>query len=396
MPTTDEYWALPDGISEALPAEAWRLESLRRDLLDLYATWGYQLVMPPLVEYMQSLSTGLGSNLDVQTFKVTDQLTGRMMGIRADMTPQIARIDAHKLKTDHPNRLCYLGSVLHTRAFHGDGSRSPLQVGAELFGHAGLDSDLEVISLLLATLARCEISEVMLDIGHVGIFRGLVAQAGLSTAHEQDFFDMLERKSLPEIDAWLANSDLSADMRQMLQQLPRLYGSLDVLERAARVLAKASPAVQEALAYLRQLAMQLQTTFPACQLHIDLTELSGYNYHTGIVYAAYSHGNGREIARGGRYDGIGELFGRARPATGFSADLRVLTRHLQATPSSASDRIWAPAGHDPVLVQQVADLRTAGRCVIRGLEGDNLSSALTAGCNRQLVQTGNQWIVRDL
>lgn len=395
MPTTDQYWALPDGISEALPDESWRLESLRRSLLDLYATWGYQMVMPPLVEYMQSLSTGLGSNLDVQTFKVTDQLTGRMMGIRADMTPQIARIDAHKLKTEHPNRLCYIGSVLRTRAFHDDGSRSPLQVGAELFGHAGEDSDFEVLALLLATLEYCQVPGITLDIGHVGIFRSLAAQAGLSAAQEKTFFDMLERKSLPEIDAWLDAAALPAEVTAMLWQLPRLYGAPDVLDKAAGVLSAAQADVKAALAYLQSLVARLQAEFPSCTLHVDLTELSGYDYHTGIVYAAYAHGSGREIARGGRYDGIGKLFGRARPATGFSTDLRLLARH-QGTSSPPSSRIFAPADPDPRLASTIAALRQHGECVVRQLQGDTVKTPQDAACDRQLVRQGTEWIVIEV
>lgn len=395
MPTTDQYWALPDGISEALPEESWRLENLRRSLLDVYATWGYQMVMPPLVEYMQSLNTGIGSNLDLQTFKVTDQLTGRTMGIRADMTPQIARIDAHKLQTEHPNRLCYIGSVLRTRAFNEDGSRSPLQVGAELFGHAGEDSDFEVIALLLTTLKHCQVPAITLDIGHVNIFRSLAAQAGLSASQEKIFFDMLERKSLPDIEAWLATAHLPTAETEMLRQLPRLYGKADILNTAIEVLSAANQQVKDALQYLTSLVKRIQCEFPDCHIHVDLTELSGYDYHTGIVYAVYAEGSGREIARGGRYDGIGKLFGRARPATGFSTDLRILTRYWQAQ-AQQPIKIFAPADADPCLSSTIQQLRSQGHWVVRQLQGDTVKTPQDAGCGQQLIKHGNEWIITEV
>jgi len=394
MSSSDQYWALPDGISEALPDEAWRLETLRRELLDIYSTWGYQLVMPPLVEYMQSLSTGVGSNLDVQTFKVTDQQTGRMMGIRADMTPQIARIDAHKLQTDQPNRLCYIGSVLRTRPQNEGGSRSPLQVGAELFGHEGIDSDFEVMSLLLATLEHCKTGSVTLDLGHVGIFRELAKQAGFNNDQEQAFSDMLSRKALPEIEEWLDRSDLSESMRNMLSQLPLLYGPATILEQAKSALKDASPAVHESLQYLSDLGKRLQTTFPDCKLHIDLTELSGYSYHTGIVYAAYSSETGKEVARGGRYDGAGKLFGRSRPATGFSTYLRLLNRSAKITPK-IQNKIIAPGNDDAQLEQLIAELRQQGQCVVRQLSGHDASPQQTND-SRQIIQENGQWIVKEV
>lgn len=392
MPNTDQYWALPEGISEALPHEAEGLEQLRRELIDLYTTWGYRLVMPPLVEFMESLRTGHGTHLDVQTFKLTDQVSGRMMGVRADMTPQIARIDAHKLKQD-TNRLCYIGSVLRTRSFHRDSSRSPLQVGAELFGHSGLDSDLEVISLLLQTLEHCQVPEVLLNIGHVGIFRSLAQIAGFNTQQENQFNDMLERKSLPEIDEWLANSDLSDELQTALRQLPRLNGSLDVLTQADNLLAGLHTDIAQALKHLRSLGEQLQSSFPNCRIHIDLAELNGYDYHTGIVYGVYTPDVGHEIARGGRYDGIGEAFGRLRPATGFSTDLRTLAGFLnQHQPYQAKAGILAPAVHDPALAQLIHELRQQGERVIKALDGQT-DGATELNCDRQIIQQNDQWIV---
>ncbi|UOG90754.1 MAG: ATP phosphoribosyltransferase regulatory subunit [Candidatus Thiothrix sulfatifontis] len=392
MLNTHQYWALPDGISEALPDEAEALEQLRRRLLDLYATWGYRLVMPPLVEFMESLRTGHGTHLDVQTFKLTDQLSGRMMGVRADMTPQVARIDAHKLQTEQPNRLCYIGTVLRTRSFH-DSSRSPLQVGAELFGHAGLDSDFEVISLLLETLEHCHIPGLLLDIGHVGIFRTLAREAGFTAQQESDFYDMLVRKSLPEIDAWLAQASLPAEISICLQQLPRLNGAVEVLEQATVLFADAHPDIRAALTYLRTLTRRVAAHFPDCEIHIDLAELSGYDYHTGIVYGVYTAGMGREVARGGRYDGIGEAFGRTRPATGFSTDLRTLaTFALPQQPRTGNDGIFAPAVQDAALEELIRTLRSQQQRVIRALDGQTHDAA-ALGCSQHIIQQDGRWSV---
>jgi ATP phosphoribosyltransferase regulatory subunit len=391
MSNSNQYWALPDGINEALPVDAARLERLRRELLDLYASWGYQLVIPPLVEYLESLRIAQGTELDIQTFKLTDQLNGRMMGVRADMTPQVARMDAHKLHANEINRLCYIGTVLRTRSFHRDGSRAPLQVGAELFGHEGIDSDLEVLALLIQTLMQSHVPDILLGIGHVGIFTGLVTHANFSEAEQKQYLNILERKSLPELDAWLAQQSCEAESRAMLLALPRLYGGTEVLDTARQAFAKANQTVLQALDYLQTVVVRLQNDFPSCRIHIDLAELSGYSYHTGIVYAAYTPGSGREIARGGRYDGIGEAFGRARPATGFSTNLHDLVRYLPSstTPNSA---ILAPAQLDSKLDQAIAELRAQGECVVRLLDGQT-TTASDLGLTRQLVQTNGQWIL---
>lgn len=406
MSSNDQYWALPDGISEALPAEARRLESLRRQLLDLYATWGYQLVIPPMVEYMESLSTGAGSNLDVQTFKIPDLQTGRTMGIRADMTPQIARIDAHKLQTsqppDFPNRLCYIGTVLHSRPFRQGASRSPLQVGAELFGHAGADSDFEVISLLLATLDHCQLKALTLDLGHVAIFRTLAQQANFTAAEEAQFFSMLERKALPEIDQWLQQSTLADDMKAMLAALPRLHGPVSTLDSAREKLKAAPAAVMSALDYLQELSTRISAAYPDCSLHIDLTELSGYDYHTGIVYAIYSSDCADEIARGGRYDDVGKLFGRARPATGFSTDLRKLSQLSNTSDTNIDDdndeaAIFAPADDSLALQQLIKDLRAQGKTVISQLSQDDaIQTPQDMACKQQIIQANGQWIVTEV
>ena len=318
-----------------------KLECARRELLDLFSRWGYALVMPPFIEYLESLLTGSGTDLDLQTFKVTDQLTGRMMGLRADMTPQAARIDAHPLQRDEPSRLCYMGTVLHTRADGFGSSRSPLQVGAELFGHAGVDSDVEILSLVLECLSLMKIPDVHIDLGHVGIFRGLALEAGLSRQQESDLFEALQRKAVTEIDEILVSSSADEAQSKRLAALSTLNGGREVLDAARDQLAGASDNVLMALDNLCEIAALLEQGNSGLSLNFDLAELRGYNYQTGMVFAIFVPGCGEEIARGGRYDAIGEVFGRARPATGFSTDLKTLLdlgQREYATPDSASIR----------------------------------------------------------
>lgn len=384
-------WLLPEGIEEVLPDEARRIEYLRRRLLDLYQRWGYELVMPPFIEYLESLLTGTGNDLDLQTFKLTDQLTGRMMGVRADMTPQVARIDAHQLKRDVPTRLCYMGTVLHTRADGFAGSRSPLQVGVELYGHAGIESDLEVLQLMVATLAVAGITEPYLDLGNTAIYRGLARQAGFDAEQEEQLYDMLQRKSVPELDALLESCRLDADMAAMLRGLVDLNGGDEVLGRAREVLAGATDEVRQALAQLEAFAARAREVLPGVPLHFDLSELRGYNYHTGMVYGAFVPGQGQAIALGGRYDDIGADFGRARPATGFSTDLRTLLALGEVAPEAPA-AIFAPAETDAGLETAIARLREAGETVVRGLPGQE-GDAAAMGCSRRLVKSGRDWVV---
>ena len=384
-------WLLPEGIEEVLPDEARRIEYLRRRLLDLYQRWGYELVMPPFIEYLESLLTGTGNDLDLQTFKLTDQLTGRMMGVRADMTPQVARIDAHQLKRDVPTRLCYMGTVLHTRTDGFAGSRSPLQVGVELYGHAGIESDLEVLQLMVATLAAAGITEPYLDLGNTAIYRGLARQAGFDAEQEEQLYDMLQRKSVPELDALLESCRLDADMAAMLRGLVDLNGGEEVLGRAREVLAGATDEVRQALAQLEAFAARAREVLPGVPLHFDLSELRGYNYHTGMVYGAFVPGQGQAIALGGRYDDIGADFGRARPATGFSTDLRTLLALGEVAPEAPA-AIFAPAETDAGLETAIARLREAGETVVRGLPGQE-GDAAAMGCSRRLVKSGRDWVV---
>lgn len=387
----NDRWLLPEGIEELLPHEAAHLEELRRRLLDLFRSWGYELIEPPLIEYLESLLIGSDEDLDLQTFKITDQLTGRLMGVRADMTPQAARIDSHRLKHDVPTRLCYLGAVLRTRPQELGGTRSPLQVGAELYGHSGIESDLEVMSLMAEALRSVGISELHMDLGHVGIFRGLARAAGLSSETEAQLFEALQRKARPEVEAILAAVPMAAAERTRLAALADLNGGHEVLDEAASLLRGASDDVQQAFANLSALALAASRRLPQVRFHFDLAELRGYHYHTGTVFAAFVPGRGQAIAQGGRYDDIGRIFGRARPATGFSADLRALLS-LAPERKPALRGIFAPPDEDPALEEQVRALRASGERVVRALPGQQ-GGAAEMGCDRLLQRQADGWQV---
>ncbi|TVP91872.1 MAG: ATP phosphoribosyltransferase regulatory subunit [Pseudomonadaceae bacterium] len=388
MPTVDR-WLLPDGIEEVLPAEAARIEAARRQLLDLFSRWGYKLVITPHIEYLESLLTGAGHDLELQTFKMIDQLSGRMLGLRADITPQVARIDAHTLGQQGPSRLCYCGSVLHTRPRPLSTSRSLIQLGAELYGDASSASDTEVLTLMLETLAACEVPDVHLDIGHVGIYRGLVQAAGMDAASEQALFDALQRKAVDEVQAIAAQIDV-AGLGAMLSSLVELSGGADVLERAHALLDGAPESVMAALDDLSEIAQTLRRRYPHIPQYFDLGELRGYHYHTGMVFAAYVPGMGQSIAQGGRYDDIGADFGRARPATGFSTDLRLLVARGQVAALQDSG-IWVPYSAAADLQDEVARLRSAGERVVVALPGQLDTDARQAGCDRQLNHIDGQW-----
>ena len=390
-----DQWLLPEGIEEVLPPQAWQLECARRELLDLFSRWGYALVMPPFIEYLDSLLTGAGNDLDLQTFKITDQLSGRMMGLRSDMTPQAARIDAHPLRREEPSRLCYLGTVLQTRTDGYGGSRSPLQVGAELFGHPGVESDVEILSLLLESLSLMKVADVHMDLGHVGIFRGLAQEAGLDGLQENDLFDALQRKAVTEIDEILAASSAGETQCRRLAALSMLNGGREILDVARQQLAGAGDAVMAALDNLCEIAALLEQNTDAVMLNFDLAELRGYNYQTGMVFAVFVPDHGQEIARGGRYDAIGEVFGRARPATGFSTDLKTLFELSQRDFTSPDNAIFAPADKDPALVVAVRKLRQQGECVVCGLPGQT-GDAGAMGCDRVLVAGKGGWVVKPV
>jgi ATP phosphoribosyltransferase regulatory subunit len=386
----NERWILPDGIDEVLPQEAEVIESKRRELLDIYRNWGYDFVIPPFVEFLDSLLTGTGSDLDLNTFKLTDQMSGRLMGIRADIAPQAARLDAHRIRVQSPTRLCYLGTVLHTRSDGFASTRSPLQIGAELYGHHGVESDIEILRLMMETLDKTGVKDVYLDLGHVGIYKGLAKQAGLNKNQETELFNALQRKALAEIDTLLKSFDILPQHAAMLACLGELNGD-KALSQARQELKHASTSVVEALDYLQAMADQIAQWLPDVPVHFDLAELRGYHFHTGVVFAAFIPGNGKEIARGGRYDAIGSVFGRARPATGFSADLKNLIRvgqpSLHITDAVA---IYAPNSDDPSLHQEIARLRGEGHRVICALPGQ-VGGALEMGCKQQLQWDEDHW-----
>jgi ATP phosphoribosyltransferase regulatory subunit len=383
--TAVDRWQLPDGVEEVLPARAATVERLRRQLLDLYRSWGYQLVIPPLMEFTDSLLVGLGADLDLLTFKMTDQLTGRTLGVRADITPQVARIDAHSLAETGVSRLCYAGSVLHTRSKSLTASRSPIQLGAELYGDGSLAADIEVIGLMLATLSAAGLDNITLDLGHVGVFEAVLAAAELEPALEKTVFDALQRKSQPDLR--LALADVDAGTAELITALIGLHGDERVLVSARELLADKAPEALPAVAALEQVAANIRHQQPGITIYFDLAELRGYHYHTGIVFAAYVPGHGQALANGGRYNDVGAVYGRARPATGFATDLKALMDLLPAE-QAGQGGISMPNSDDPALAAVVNDLRAAGEVVINCLAGDPDSR-----CDRILVEESGVWVV---
>lgn len=389
----DERWLLPDGVEELLPEQAARVEAMRRQLLDLYDRWGYELVVPPLIEYTESLLIGLGKDLDLQTFKLTDQLSGRLLGVRPDITPQAARIDAHSLRSDGPVRLCYAGSVLHTRPRSPFASRSPIQVGAELYGAPSIEADIEIVCLMLETLERVGIRGVTLDLGHVGIFAALMDQSALAAPEREAFFEALQNKSGSMIADILARSGLDGSQASLLAQLAQLNGGIDVLDEADRLFEAGGSDVTGALGTLRRVAEAVSARMPQVRLHFDLCELHGYHYHTGLVFAAYVAGHGEAVANGGRYDDIGHVFGRARPATGFNTDLKTLL-NLQGTGNVADRKrgVFVPHALADAAWEEVVRLRESGERVVVGLP----DQAGVSSCDRELVRDGRAWRIHDL
>lgn len=389
-----QRWVLPEGIEELLPHHAKQVDELRRHLLSLFHTWGYDLVIPPLIEYMDSLQVGSGEDLSALTFKLIDPLNGRLLGVRSDMTPQVARIDARRLQHQGPARLCYLGPVLQTKASELGGSRSPIQVGAELYGHAGIESDFEIVDLMIEALSKAGVNPIYLDLGHVNVFRGLAKQAQLSKDQEQAFFNALQRKSQPELLELSQGID-NKKVAMMMQALIELNGGEEVFSQARTFLASASADVLAAIDRIEALAKQIQNKYEMVQLHFDFAELRGYGYHTGLVFAAYAPGNWQAIAKGGRYDEIGAVFGRSRPATGFSLDLNMLLRLNNNNQDTQASGIFAPAEEDSDLEKIIQGLRQQGERVIRELPGQQLDMN-ELGCDRKLVKKAQQWQVERL
>jgi len=383
------HWLLPEGIEDLLPDEARHVEAVRRLLLDEFERHGYQLVAPPLLEYVESLLTGSGRDLDPRTFKLVDQLSGRTMGVRADITPQAARIDAHLLNRKGVTRLCYCGNVLHTRPAGLMSSRETLQIGAELYGHEGPEADSEIVRLLARALKLAAIATTRIDLGHVGIFRALLAGAGLSADAEEELFAALQAKDAPAVRDLAAN--VAEPARAGLLALPELYGGAEVLDEAARRL-PATAAITGALDTLRRLARDL-ADLPAAPVGFDLADLRGYHYHNGVVFAAYCDGSPGAVALGGRYDKVGAAFGRARAATGFSIDLRDLARLAQRPAGKGA--ILAPWPEDAALRAEVERLRGRGETVVLALPGHD-GHWREAGCDRHLLRRGSEWIIESL
>lgn len=388
-----DRWLLPDGIEEILPSRAYKIERLRRRLLDLYHAWGYDLVIPPLAEFTESLLSGSGADLDLLTFKITDQLSGRTMGVRADITPQAARMDAHSLNRQGPNRLCYAGQVLYTRARGPLESRSPIQIGIELFGEPGLAADIEVVSLLLDTLSEAGLADIHLDLGHVGIYRGLEAAAGLDDGQRAELFGLLQRKDWG-LAGWLQTNVADNDIATLLAALPDLAGDVSVLGRARMALVGAPAVVQTALAELASVVERMQRDRPGVDIYLDLGELRGYHYHTGIVFAAYSSLNPVAIGNGGRYDHVGEAFGRARPATGFGVDLGLLATLVEDIEVTVAG-IFAPVTDNPAFAEEIRRLRARGERVVAGFEGQ-IANYAELHCDRVLVATGDVFTIRAI
>ncbi|TFW28608.1 ATP phosphoribosyltransferase regulatory subunit [Massilia horti] len=380
-------WLLPESIADVLPSEARKIEELRRLMLDTFRLYGYELVMPPLLEYVESLLAGGGQDTDLKTFKVVDQLSGRLLGLRPDMTTQVARIDAHLLNRDSVTRLCYAGSVLHTRPSGLHATREPLQIGAEIYGHAGLEADAEIQELALATLALAGFAEPRLDLSHVGVLRALLAEDPAAKRDEAQLYDLLRAKDIPGLE--VITQSYAPVTRNALLALPNLYGDCDMLAHAREVLPPL-PGITRALA---ELAALCGSALGRAQVAIDLADLRGYQYESGAMFALYVPGLPNAVARGGRYDHVGEAFGRARPATGFSLDLRELARLLPTAGRKHSIR--APWGNAPELRAKIAELRKAGEVVIQSFPGhDNVQDEFE--CDRVLVLEDGNWILKNL
>ena len=382
-------WLLPENIADVLPSEARKIEELRRLMLDNFRLYGYELVMPPLLEYLESLLTGTGTDIDLRTFKLVDPISGRLLGLRPDMTTQVARIDAHLLNRASVTRLCYAGNVLHTHPSGLHATREPLQIGAEIYGHAGLEADAEIQELALSTLALAGFTQVRLDLTHVGVLRAIIEEDAAATKDDAALYLALRAKDVSDLKALTAN--YAPQTRDALLALTNLYGDIDVLKKAREVLPDL-PGIAKALAELAALAA---SAIGRAEVAIDLADLRGYQYESGAMFALYVPGLPNAVARGGRYDHVGEAFGRARPATGFSLDLRELARLLPTAERKHSIR--APWGNAPELKEKIAELRKSGEVVIQSMPGHS-NELDEFECDRALVLDDNssQWILKNL
>ncbi|MHA3090887.1 ATP phosphoribosyltransferase regulatory subunit [Acinetobacter brisouii] len=384
-----ETWLLPDGVADVLPEQAQVVEALRRKALDFLASRGYQLVYTPFIEYIESLSSLSESNqdLDLATFKVIDQLSGRLLGVRADMTPQVARIDAHVRPVQGIARYCYAGTVLHTKPQGFNTSRAPLQIGAELFGHDSIDADVEMVDVMLNLLATADLIDgVHLDLGHVGLFRSLVKLAGLNKETEHQLSDLYQRKALPELAEFTQSINFGSDF----YALGRYSSDLDALQANLSPAVLTDAAFRQALEAVITTHAQIRARWENLDIGIDVVELRSYHYHTGLMYAVYAPNRAAPLAQGGRYDGIGEHFGRARPATGFSCDLYALC----AGQFKQVSTVVAPKGIDADLMKAIEQARAQGLSVIQLLGNDDLNSVPYA--THQLVQVAGEWTIEKI
>ncbi len=379
-------WLLPENVADVLPSEARKTEELRRALLDHFRRYGYELVAPPMLEYIESLMPVADDDLDLRMFKLVDQLSGRTMGVRADMTTQVARIDAHLLNRPSVARLCYAGTVLHTRPSGFHTTREPLQIGAELYGHAGLEADIEIQALALASLKLAGLTDVTLDLSHAGILRAIVDGDPVATRQSAELIALLRAKDLPGLQTLAAG--FSKPVRDAVLGLASLHGGIEVLARA-KALLPARPEIDAALEALDLLARSAGTV----RINIDLADLSGYQYESGVIFALYVPGLPNAVARGGRYDQVGEAFGRARPATGFSMDLREIARLLPA--AAPAPAIRAPWGAAPELQTLIASLRAQGDIVIQNLPGHEYDQQ-EFDCDREIVAEQGKFIIKSL
>jgi ATP phosphoribosyltransferase regulatory subunit len=383
-------WLLPEHVCDVLPAEARRIEELRRNLLDAARSYGFELVMPPLLEHLESLLSGTGRELDLKTFKLVDQLSGRTLGVRADTTPQVARIDAHLLNRRGVTRLCYCGPVLHTRPSGLHATREPLQFGAEIYGHAGLEADLEVQELALDALQRAGVEGLTVDLGDARIVRGVLAGSGADAATMAAMHGALATKDASAVST--LSGGFTAETRTALQAMLRLYGGADVIDAARREL-PAQPQVVAALDDLAWLATHLRHTHPQVRVGFDLADLGGYAYYSGARFAVYASGSSDSLARGGRYDEVGAVFGRNRPAVGFSMDLKEIVALAQRRHMPPAIR--APWGEDAALRAAIRRLREQGESVVCVLPGHE-HEGQEFECDRELVAVAGQWVVHAL
>ncbi|MAX29282.1 MAG: ATP phosphoribosyltransferase regulatory subunit [Thiotrichales bacterium] len=387
----DKYWLLPEGVDESLPYEASGIESLRRSMLDNFSRWGYQLVIPPIIEYVDSLLAGGAEDLDLQTFKVVDRVTGRLIGLRADMTPQLTRIDTHRMPTKSPQRLCYAGPVAHTFSEKFAGSRNPLQIGAELFGHSGVESDAEIITLLVNSLLIANIRSLTLEVTHIGIFRGICAAASFTHEFEDQVLEALVKKDRTSLTEMLEGEGVDSVVMTNLLLLIDLNGDLDIINEARKKFSGLPESVSEAIEELAALCDLLKQFIPEVELHVDLAELRGYRYHSGIMFAAYVPEMGRSIAWGGRYDGVQKQLGRDRGATGFSTDLRILEQFLEKD-ERFETVVIAPSGNDKKLLAAMGRYRKEGYTVIQSLPGQS-DEWNQLSIEFRLVSRNDEWIL---